>query len=95
MRPYWLTLQCWGAVFAIALFVLSATPHDHDHDGAECVNGTCVPCHVQSLPIIDSTDRSGLYDIPNAPILRIFGVYTELHPRDAEIHGHDSRAPPA
>ncbi|MCY3770568.1 MAG: hypothetical protein OXG98_00890 [Gemmatimonadetes bacterium] len=93
MRPDWLTLQRWAAIFAVVLFVVSATPHDHD--GEECINGTCVPCHVQGLPIIDAIDRSGVLDIPDTPIHRISRANTLLHPRDAAIHGHDSRAPPA
>lgn len=92
MRPDWLTLQCWGAIIALALFVLSTTPHDHD--GAECVNGTCVPCHVQSLPFIDSTDRSGVHETPDASVRRISFVDVLDHPRNAEIHGKESRAPP-
>ena len=94
MRPDWLTLQRWAAVSAVALFVLSATPHDHDHDH-ECVNGTCVPCHVQGLPTLDSIDRSGAHDCPDAPIQRISAPYTHTHPLDAATRGHDSRAPPA
>lgn len=96
MRPDWLTLQRWAAVFAIAIFVLSATPHDHDHDdGEECVNGTCVPCHVQGLPIIETNDRFGAHDFPDAPIQRISAAYSHAHPLDAATRGHDSRAPPA
>lgn len=94
MRPDWLTLQRWAAVFAIAIFVLSATPHDHGHD-EECVNGTCVPCHVQGLPILDSIDRYGVHDFPDAPIQRISATYSHVHPLDATNRGHDSRAPPA
>lgn len=94
MQPDWLTLQRWAAVFAVALFVLSATPHDHD-EGDECVNGTCVPCHVQGLPIIDAIDRIGGHDIPDAPIHRIPGANTRPHSLDAPNRGHDSRAPPA
>ena len=94
MRPDWLKLKCWTAVFAVALFVLSATPHDHDHD-EECVNGTCVPCHVQGLPTIDSIDRSGAHDFPDVPVYRISGAYAQVHPLDAATRGHDSRAPPA
>ena len=94
MRPDWLTLQRWAAIIAVALFVLSATPHDHEHD-EECVNGTCVPCHVQGPPIIDTIDRFGVHDLPDAPIHRISGVYTPAHPLDASTRGHDSRAPPA
>ena len=94
MRPDWMTLQRWAAVFAVALFVLSATPHDHDHD-EECVTGTCVPCHVQGLPIIDSIDRPGVHDFPDAPIQRISDAYTHAHTLDASTRGHDPRAPPA
>lgn len=94
MRPDGLTLQRWAAVFAVALFVLSTTPHDHD-DGDECVNGTCVPCHVQGLPIIDSIDRFGVHDFPDAPIHPISGACTQTHTLDAATRGHDCRAPPA
>ena len=94
MRPDWLTLQRWAAVFAVALFVLSTTPHDHD-DHDECVNGTCVPCHVQGLPIIETNDRIGVHDVPDAPIHRITGAYTHAHLRDDATHGPESRAPPA
>lgn len=94
MRPDWLTLQRWAAVFAITLFVLSAAPHDHDHE-EECVNGTCVPCHVQGLPILDSIDRSGVHGVPDVPIQRISVAYSFTHSLDAAIRGHDSRAPPA
>lgn len=94
MRQNWLTLQRWGGIIALALFVLSTTPHDHDDD-EECVNGTCVACHVQSQPIIDSTDLSGVPEAHDASVRRISFVYAQDHPRNAEIHGKDSRAPPA
>ena len=94
MRPDWLTLQRWAAVCAVALFVLSATPHDHDHDD-ECVSGTCVACHVHGLPIIDSIDRFGVHDFPDVPIYRISGAYAQVQPLDVATRGHDSRAPPA
>ena len=96
MRPDWMTLQRWTAVIAVALFVLSSTPHDHDHDhDEECVNGTCVPCHVQGIPIIDSFDRFGAHVFPDVPILRIFAVYAHAHPLDEVTRGQESRAPPA
>lgn len=93
MRPYRLTLLHWSAAVALAVFVLSTTPHYHD--GAECLDGTCVPCHVQSLPLIDSIDRSGVNDTPDPSVRRISRANTLDHPRDAEIHGQDTRAPPA
>lgn len=95
MRPDWLTLQRWGAIVAVALFVLSTTPHDHEHDGTECVNGTCVPCHAQNLLVINSIDHSGVPEAPDASVGRIPCADTQDHPRNAEIHGKDSRAPPA
>ena len=95
MRPDWLTLQRWGAIVAVALFVLSTTPHDHDHDSTECVNGTCVPCHTQNLPVIDSIDRSGDPEKLDVSVDRISFADNLDHPRNAEVHGKDSRAPPA
>lgn len=93
MRLDRLALLRTGAAIALALFVLSTTPHDHDD--TECVEGTCVPCHVQGLPLIDSTDRSGVHGIHDAPVRRISCENTLDHPRNVEIHGKDSRAPPA
>ena len=93
MRPDRFTLLRLGAAIALALFVLSTTPHEHDV--TKCVDGTCVPCHVQGLPLIDSTDRSGVHGIPDAPVRRISCENTLDHPRNVEIHGKDSRAPPA
>ncbi len=93
MRPDRLTILRWSALIALALFVLSTTPHDHDH--AECVEGTCVPCYVQSLPLIDSTDRSGVHETPAESVRRIPFADTLDHPRNEEAHGKDSRAPPA
>lgn len=93
MRPDRLIILRWSALIALALFVLSTTPHDHD--AAECVDGTCVPCHVQGLPLVDSDDRSGVRETPDASVRRISFVYVLDHPRNAEIHSKDSRAPPA
>lgn len=93
MRPDRYTLLRLGAVIALALFVLSATPHNHDD--AECDDCTCVPCLVQGLPLIDTTDRSGAQETPDASVRRIPFVSALDHPRNAEIHGKDSRAPPA
>lgn len=95
MRPDWLTLQRWGAIVAVALFVLSTTPHDHDHHGTECENGTCVPCLAQHLPVIDSIDRSGVPETLDTSVCRIPFEDNLDHHRNAEIHGKDSRAPPA
>ena len=46
-----LALQ-WGALGALALLALAATPHFHDiADGRD---DTCVPCHVQCAPPVVS-----------------------------------------
>lgn len=97
MQTDWLILQRWGAIVAVALFVLSTTPHDHDHDhdGTECENGTCVPCLAQQLQVIDTIDRSGDPEKLDVSVGRIPCADTLDHPRNAEVYGEDSRAPPA
>ena len=93
MRIDRLVIFRWSALFALALFVLSSTPHDHDVD--ECIDGTCLPCYVQGIPLIDSTDRSGVHDTPDESVRQTLFEESLDHPRNAVIHGKDSRAPPA
>ena len=79
----------WGAVVALALPALAAAPHFHD--AADGRGDTCVPCHVQGLPLI----ALNAHDDPGpaadgSPSARVRGCA-----RDVAIDGRGSRAPPA
>ena len=83
------TLLQWGALVALALLALAATPHFHDE--AEARDDTCVLCHVQSSPPIAST----VHENPDPAAGGSPRAHAQGHARDAEVEGHGSRAPPA
>ena len=83
-----LALQ-WGAVGALALLALAATPHFHDvADGRD---DTCVPCHVPCAPPV----ASSVHADPAPTVGGGACAHAQGHARDAEPDGHGSRAPPA
>ena len=89
MRRSRSTLEQWGAVAALVLLALAATPHFHEE--AEGRGDTCVLCHVQGSPLIASIVHEH-----SDPALDA-GVHAPAlgHARAAEIERHGSRAPPA
>ena len=82
------TLQ-WGAVAALALLALAATPHFHDlADGRDEI---CVLCHVQSAPPV----ASSVHEDPDPAAGDSARAHAQGRARDADVEGHGSRAPPA
>ena len=79
----------WGAVVALALLAVAATPHVHDE--AEGRGDTCVLCHVQGPPLI----ASNVHEHPDPAAAGSTLAHAPGHARAAEIAGHGSRAPPA
>ncbi len=79
----------WGAVVALALLALAATPHFHNE--AEARDDTCVLCHVQGSPPI----AASVHENPDPADAGDARARAVGHARDAEITGHGSRAPPA
>ena len=79
----------WGAVGALALLALAATPHFHD--AADGRDDTCVLCHVQSAPPI----ASSVHEDPDPAAAGGARVHAQGPARDAQVEGHGSRAPPA
>lgn len=83
------TLLQWSAVVALALLALATTPHFHDE--AEARDDTCVLCHVQGSPPV----ASSVHETPNPAAGGSPHAHAHGDARDAEVHGHGSRAPPA
>ena len=79
----------WGAIVALALLAVAATPHVHDE--AEGRGDTCVLCHVQGAPLI----ASNVLEHPDPAAGGSARAHVPGHARAAEIAGHGSRAPPA
>ena len=89
MRRRWSRALQWGAMGALALLALAATPHFHDiADGRD---DTCVPCHVQCAPPV----ASSVHAVPAPAAGGGACAHAEGHFRDADLEGHGSRAPPA
>ncbi len=96
MRRGRATLLRWGAVAALALLAVAATPHfhaatPHFHDEAEGRGDTCVLCHVQGSPLIASI----VHEHPDPAVDGAVRAPEPGYARAAEIEGHGSRAPPA
>ena len=79
----------WGAVVALALLALAATPHFHD--AADGRDDTCVLCHVQSAPPV----ASSVHADPDPADGGSARAHAQGRARDAQVAGHASRAPPA
>ena len=79
----------WGAVGALALLALAATPHFHD--AADGRDDTCVLCHVQSAPPV----ASSVHADPDPAAGGGARAHAQGRARDAQVEGHGSRAPPA
>ena len=78
-----------GAVAALALLALAATPHFHD--AADGRDDTCVLCHVQSAPPV----ASSVHEDPDPAAGGSARAHAQGRARDAQVEGHGSRAPPA
>ena len=89
MRRSRSTLLRWGAILALALLAVAATPHFHEE--AEGRGDTCVLCHVQGPPLIASI----VHEHPDPAVAGGVRAPAQGHARAAEIEGHGSRAPPA
>ncbi len=89
MRRSRSTLLRWGAVVALALLAVAATPHFHDE--AEGRGDTCVLCHAQGSPLVASSVR----EHPDPAVGDSARSHAQGHARAAETEGHGSRAPPA
>ena len=89
MRRSRSTLLRWGAVAALLLLAVAATPHFHEE--AEGRGDTCVLCHVQGSPPIASI----VHEHPDPAVDGGVRAPVQGHARAAEIEGHGSRAPPA
>ena len=89
MRRSRSTLLRWGAVAALLLLAVAATPHFHEE--AEGRGDTCVLCHVQGSPLIASI----VHEPPDPAVAGGVRAPAQGHARAAEIEGHGSRAPPA
>ena len=89
MRRSRSTLLRWGAVAALLLLAVAATPHFHEE--AEGRGDTCVLCHVQGSPLIASI----VHEHPDPAVAGGVRAPAQGHARVAEIEGRGSRAPPA
>ena len=79
----------WGAVVALALLAVAATPHFHDE--AEGRGDTCVLCHAQGSTLI----ASSVHEHPDPAASGSACAHAQGHARAVVIAGHGSRAPPA